>query len=190
MHDLAATALGYGIYKTDFSNTREAFNVVSWILVIATLRLRLWPLRLGQMRVLFLMHLIQIWVVGILMRILEPCKKAVADAGLKVDRLQSVEPIGSGSRIPAITKILSEFFRKEPRRTLNSSECVARGCALQCAMLSPVFKVREYELCDSGKDECLGMTSGRISQENKSVEGFKGKRNEVALIKMNCVENA
>ncbi|KAG0478151.1 hypothetical protein HPP92_012870 [Vanilla planifolia] len=86
---------------------------------------------------------------SLLDRILEPCKKAVADAGLKVDRLQSVELIGSGSRIPAITKILSEFFRKEPRRTLNSSECVARGCALQCAMLSPVFKVREYEVQDS-----------------------------------------
>ncbi|PKI55853.1 hypothetical protein CRG98_023734 [Punica granatum] len=86
---------------------------------------------------------------GLLERIAIPCKKAVADSRLSLERIHSVELVGSGSRIPAITRMLASLFEREPRRTLNASECVARGCALQCAMLSPVFRVREYEVQDS-----------------------------------------
>ncbi|CAD6338649.1 unnamed protein product [Miscanthus lutarioriparius] len=85
----------------------------------------------------------------LLERVVEPCKRAVADSGIGLERLHSVELIGSGSRVPAIAKVLAGFFRKEPSRTLNASECVARGCALQCAMLSPTFRVREYEVQDA-----------------------------------------
>ncbi|KAG1365334.1 putative Heat shock 70 kDa protein 16 [Cocos nucifera] len=85
----------------------------------------------------------------LLERVLEPCKKALMDAGLNMDMIHSVELVGSGSRVPAITRILAGFFGREPRRTLNASECIARGCALQCAMLSPVFRVKEYEVQDS-----------------------------------------
>lgn len=86
---------------------------------------------------------------GLLERISIPCTRALADAGLTVEKIHSVELVGSGSRIPAITRLLSSVFKKEPSRKLNASECVARGCALQCAMLSPVFRVREYEVCTS-----------------------------------------
>ncbi|XP_011096072.1 heat shock 70 kDa protein 16 [Sesamum indicum] len=85
---------------------------------------------------------------ALLERISIPCRKALHDSGLTVDKIHTVELVGSGSRIPAITKILTSLFRKEPSRTLNASECVARGCALQCAMLSPIFRVREYEVQD------------------------------------------
>lgn len=83
----------------------------------------------------------------LLERISIPCRKALLDSGLTLDKIHKVELVGSGSRIPAVTKIISSLFRREPSRTLNASECVARGCALQCAMLSPVFRVREYEVC-------------------------------------------
>ncbi|KAL9678679.1 hypothetical protein QQ045_016528 [Rhodiola kirilowii] len=82
-------------------------------------------------------------------RITIPCKKALADAGLTPDKVHTVELVGSGSRVPAISRALTSVFHREPRRTLNASECVARGCALQCAMLSPIFRVREYEVQDS-----------------------------------------
>ncbi|KAK6932316.1 Heat shock protein 70 family [Dillenia turbinata] len=82
-------------------------------------------------------------------RVCVPCRKAMADSRLHVDKIHSVELVGSGSRIPAITKLIASTFGKDPRRTLNASECVARGCALQCAMLSPVFRVRDYEVQDS-----------------------------------------
>ena len=83
---------------------------------------------------------------GLLERLSIPCKKALAEVGFP-EKILSVELVGSGSRIPAITRLIASLFRREPRRTLNTSECVARGCALQCAMLSPVFRVREYEVC-------------------------------------------
>lgn len=82
----------------------------------------------------------------LLERILVPCEKALFDAALSLDRIHSVELVGSGSRVPAITRMLSGLFGREPSRTLNASECVARGCALQCAMLSPTFRVRDYEV--------------------------------------------
>ncbi|KAL0305925.1 UNVERIFIED_CONTAM: Heat shock protein 16 [Sesamum radiatum] len=85
---------------------------------------------------------------ALLERISIPCRKALHDSGLTVEKIHTVELVGSGSRVPAITKILTSLFRKEPSRTLNASECVARGCALQCAMLSPIFRVREYEVQD------------------------------------------
>ncbi|KAL2338091.1 hypothetical protein Fmac_012537 [Flemingia macrophylla] len=85
----------------------------------------------------------------ILERVKGPLEKALAEAGLTIETVHTVEVVGSGSRIPAINKILTDFFKKEPRRTMDASECVARGCALQCAMLSPTFKVREFEVNES-----------------------------------------
>ncbi|KAL3618324.1 hypothetical protein CASFOL_038645 [Castilleja foliolosa] len=84
--------------------------------------------------------------VPILERVREPLEKALEDAGLTIEDIHSVEVVGSGSRVPAVFKILAEFFGKEPRRTMNASECVSKGCALQCAILSPTFKVREFQV--------------------------------------------
>ncbi|XP_006643833.1 heat shock 70 kDa protein 15-like isoform X2 [Oryza brachyantha] len=84
----------------------------------------------------------------ILERVKGPLEKALAEAGLTTENVHFVEVVGSGSRVPAIIKILTEFFGKEPRRTMNASECVARGCALECAILSPTFKVREFQVND------------------------------------------
>ncbi|XP_072959958.1 heat shock 70 kDa protein 15-like [Typha angustifolia] len=85
----------------------------------------------------------------ILDRVKGPLEKALSEAGLTIENVHSVEVVGSGSRVPAIIRILTEFFGKEPRRTMNASECVARGCALQCAILSPTFKVREFKVHES-----------------------------------------
>lgn len=85
----------------------------------------------------------------ILERVKGPLEKALAEAELSVDDIHMVEVVGSGSRVPAINKILTEFFKKEPRRTMNASECVAKGAALQCAILSPTFKVREFQVNES-----------------------------------------
>ncbi|XP_051125436.1 heat shock 70 kDa protein 16 [Andrographis paniculata] len=85
---------------------------------------------------------------ALLERISIPCRKALLDSGLTAEKIHSVELVGSGSRIPAITKILSSLFRREPSRKLNASECVALGCAVQSAMFSPTFRVRDYEVRD------------------------------------------
>ena len=82
----------------------------------------------------------------ILERVRDLCERALVEADISIDKLYALEVVGSGSRVPAILKILSSVFQKEPRRTMNASECIARGCALQCAMLSPTFRVREFEV--------------------------------------------
>ena len=83
--------------------------------------------------------------IPILERVKKPLEKALAEAGLVVENIHAVEVVGSASRIPAILRILTEFFAKEPRRTMNASECVAKGCALECAILSPTFKVKDFQ---------------------------------------------
>ncbi|KAL9304478.1 hypothetical protein ACSQ67_021741 [Phaseolus vulgaris] len=85
----------------------------------------------------------------ILERVRGPLERALAEAGLTIENVHTVEVVGSGSRVPAVNKILTEFFKKEPRRTMNASECVAKGCALECAILSPTFKVREFQINES-----------------------------------------
>lgn len=92
----------------------------------------------------------------LLERISIPCRKALYESGLTAEMIHTVELVGSGSRVPAITKMLNSLFRKEPSRTLNASECVARGCALQCAMLSPIFRVRDYEV------SCLQLLTSKL----------------------------
>merc|ERR1719322_587678 len=67
---------------------------------------------------------------------------------LKPDEIYSVEIVGGSTRIPAIKAIIERVFGKECSTTLNADEAVSRGCALQCAILSPVFKVREFSVTD------------------------------------------
>ena len=69
-------------------------------------------------------------------------------AGLKPDEIYSVEIVGGCTRIPAIKDLVREVFSKEPSTTLNADEAVARGCALQCAILSPTFRVRDFSITD------------------------------------------
>ena len=82
-------------------------------------------------------------------KLMNPIETAVREAGLTVEDISAIELVGNASRIPAISTKLESFFGKVPGRTMNASECVARGCALQGAMLSPLFRVREFEIQDS-----------------------------------------
>ncbi|KAJ0744467.1 putative Heat shock protein 70 family [Helianthus annuus] len=86
---------------------------------------------------------------SILERVKKPLEKALTEAQLTVDNIYAVEVVGSGSRVPAVIKILTKFFGKEPRCTMNASKCVSKGCALECAFLSPTFKVREFQVQES-----------------------------------------
>ena len=67
---------------------------------------------------------------------------------LKLDDIHSVEIAGGSSRVPAIKRLIEEVFSKGTSTTLNQDEAVARGCALQCAMLSPAVRVREFSVTD------------------------------------------
>ncbi|XP_001641799.2 97 kDa heat shock protein [Nematostella vectensis] len=77
-----------------------------------------------------------------------PLRSALAQSGLKNEEIDSVEIVGGSTRIPAIKDIIKNVFGKELMTTMNADEAVARGCALQCAMLSPTFRVREFSVND------------------------------------------
>jgi heat shock protein 4 len=66
--------------------------------------------------------------------------------GLKQENIDFIELVGEATRIPICIKQIQEVFGKEPSRTLNSTDCIARGCALQAAMLSPNFQVANFEV--------------------------------------------
>ncbi|PWA77171.1 heat shock protein 70 family [Artemisia annua] len=87
--------------------------------------------------------------IPVLERVKKPLEKALAEAKLKVDDIYAMKVVGSSSRVPAVIKILTEFFGKEPRCTMNTSECVSKGCALKCAILSPTFKIRDFQVQES-----------------------------------------
>lgn len=66
-----------------------------------------------------------------------------------MDDISSVEIVGGCSRAPALVKAVEGFFGKPVSRTMNATEAVARGCALQGAMLSPTFHVtKRFEVED------------------------------------------
>merc|ERR1719313_3253422 len=69
----------------------------------------------------------------LLKQVLAPCEKALGEAGLTVADVGGLEVVGCGSRIPAVSRLLGEYFGKEAGRTLNAAEVVSRGCALQYA---------------------------------------------------------
>uniref|UniRef100_A0A3B3BG61 Heat shock protein 4a n=1 Tax=Oryzias melastigma TaxID=30732 RepID=A0A3B3BG61_ORYME len=85
---------------------------------------------------------------GLLAKVEGPLRSVLEQTKLKKEDIYSVEIVGGASRIPAIKERISKFFGKELSTTLNADEAVARGCALQCAILSPAFKVREFSITD------------------------------------------
>eukprot|EP00760_Papus_ankaliazontas_P007388 PhM_4_TR13338/c0_g1_i1/m.17554/K09489/HSPA4; heat shock 70kDa protein 4 len=88
----------------------------------------------------------------------ELCKRAVAMEGVPAG--SPIEIIGGGSRMPAVKNIISKVFETTPSVTLVATETVAKGCAILAAMLSPKFKVRDYNIQDSSMwNVCLGYTT-------------------------------
>ncbi|ROT38698.1 hsp70-like protein [Sodiomyces alkalinus F11] len=77
-----------------------------------------------------------------------PLEQALADANLTKDDIDVVEVLGGGSRVPALKERIHSFFGKTLSYTLNQDEAVARGCAFSCAILSPVFRVRDFAVQD------------------------------------------
>ncbi|KAF9351911.1 adenyl-nucleotide exchange factor sse1, partial [Mortierella sp. AD094] len=81
-------------------------------------------------------------------RVEAPLKQVLEDAGMTIADIDAVEMVGGSIRIPALKERIQAFFGKELSSTLNQDEAIARGAALQCAILSPSFKVREFAVHD------------------------------------------
>ncbi|NXW49746.1 HS105 protein, partial [Nyctiprogne leucopyga] len=85
----------------------------------------------------------------LLQRIEMPLVSLMEQTQLKVEDVTAVEIVGGATRIPAVKERIAKFFGKDVSTTLNADEAIARGCALQCAILSPAFKVREFSVTDA-----------------------------------------
>ncbi|QRW08367.1 heat shock protein HSP70 family protein [Ceratobasidium sp. AG-Ba] len=85
-----------------------------------------------------------------LSRMTAPLQEALAEAGLTPDQVHSIELVGGSSRVPAIRARIRDFFgaNRQLSSTLNADEAVCRGATFACAMLSPVFRVREFNVQD------------------------------------------
>ncbi|MCF8332125.1 MAG: molecular chaperone DnaK [Bacteroidales bacterium] len=72
----------------------------------------------------------------LIQRTIEPCKKALSDAGMKEGEIDEVILVGGSTRIPAIQKVVEDFFKKKPSKGVNPDEVVAIGAAIQGGVLT------------------------------------------------------
>ncbi|MFC0203119.1 molecular chaperone DnaK [Novosphingobium soli] len=74
-------------------------------------------------------------VADLIQRTLEPCRKALADAGISAKEIDDVVLVGGMTRMPKVREVVKEFFGKEPHTGVNPDEVVAMGAAIQAGVL-------------------------------------------------------
>lgn len=87
-------------------------------------------------------------IAPLLDRGIAPLERALTQAGIQKDDIETVELVGGSTRVPALKSRIQAFFGKPLSFTCNQDESVARGATLACAGLSPIFKVRDFSVTD------------------------------------------
>jgi molecular chaperone DnaK len=110
-------------------------------------------------------------VEDIIQRSIEPCKKAMADAGVDASKIDEVVLVGGQTRMPRIQKLVQDLFGKEPHRGVNPDEVVAIGAAVQAGVLAG--EVKDLLLLDvtplTLSIETLGGVATPMIQRNTTI---------------------
>jgi molecular chaperone DnaK len=110
-------------------------------------------------------------VEALISRTIDPCKTALADAGLKVNDIDDVILVGGQTRMPKVQEEVQSFFGKEPRKDVNPDEAVAIGAAIQAGVLAG--EVKDVLLLDvtplSLGIETLGSVMTRLIEKNTTI---------------------